>query len=132
TKDNYIHIWQRNIEFDNFTHTEIAEAMTRLSEQVGRSCKFEASEITECQEQFDQKEGDWLSARFKRKCNGYELPKPELLKLLFDQIISDPAKEVDEKGQAKRPIVQLIRTLLTLAGRNHQPIRFERWKENQE
>lgn len=32
TKDEYIYIWDKNIEFDNFSHDEIAEAMTKLCE----------------------------------------------------------------------------------------------------
>lgn len=132
TKEDYIHIWRKNIEFDNFTHDEIAEAMSIFSDQVGRAYKFESDEIAECERQFDRKKRDWLSIVFKEKCGGYELNKPELLRILFDRIITNPAKEVDENGEPIRPIVQLMKTIITLAGRNHQPIRFDRWEENQE
>lgn len=132
TKEEYIHVWQKNIEFDNFTHGEIAVAMSTLSEQVGRACKFEADEIAECERLFGVKKRDWLSTIFKEKCGSHELNKPELMRLLFDQIITDPDKEFDENGESKRPIVKLMRTILSLAGRNHQPVRFDWWKENQE
>lgn len=131
TKDEYIHVWQKNVEFDNFTHAEIAQAMTTLSEQVGRASQFDPNEIAECEKHFISKRRDWLSSLFKEKCAGYELPKPELLKILFDQILSDPDREF-ENGEPKRPLVQLLRKIVALAGRNHQPVRYNTWKENQE
>ena len=131
TKAEYIHIWQKTIEFDNFTHREIADAMSKLSKQVGRACKFEPDEVAKCEKDFGSKKRDWLSIIFKQKC-GFELPKPELLKILFDEILCDPVKEFQENGQPKRPIVQLLMTIARLAGRNHQPVRFDTWKQNQE
>jgi len=33
TREEYIHLWNDSIEFDNFSDHEIAEAMTRVSEK---------------------------------------------------------------------------------------------------
>ena len=59
------------------------------------------------------------------------MPKPELLKILFERIYSSPKKEFDH-GKPKRPIVKLIHKVIKLAARNHQPITFKTWKKNQE
>ncbi len=128
TKDEYIHVWKKNIEFGNFSHDEIARAMTELSE--GRYT-FQDTEIATCESCFDRNGGDQLSKFFKAKL-GYELPKPKLLDRLFGFIISHPKEEFDADGKAKRPVVQVIHKVIELAAKNYQPITFDTWKENQE
>jgi len=128
TKDEYIHLWDKNIEFDNFSHVEIARAMTKLCQ--GRQ-PFKASEITDCENRFAAKEGDPLSKLFKEKLT-YDLSKPELLRILFGFIISNRNKEFDADRKAKRPVVRVIQKVIELAARNYQPVTRDIWRENQE
>ena len=128
TKDEYIHLWDKNIEFDNFSHGEIARAMTELCEG---KYPFKTSEITDCENRFAPKEGDPLSKLFKEKLT-YDLSKPELLRILFGFIISDPKNECDSNGKAKRPVVRVMQKVIKLAARNYQPVTRDIWRENQE
>lgn len=129
TKEEYVHLWDRNIEFDNFTPLEIAQAMTKLS---GRRYEFTPEEVQACKDAYDSRERDPLSHLFREKCNGYGLSKPDLLEVLFGCILSSPQDEFDANKKAIRPLVQVILKILELASRNYQPINFDIWKKNQE
>lgn len=128
TKDEYIYIWSRNIEFDNFSDDEIAEAMRELCE---RRYIFKTEEVKECRKNFNPKKGDILAKLYKEK-TGYGLSKPELLKFLFGCIISASDSEFDNDRQPKRPIVQVIQKVLNLAADNNQPTSYDIWQKNQE
>lgn len=127
TKEEYIRIWKNNIEFDNFSHEEIARAMTELCAGV---YEFRAEEIADCEFRSRRAEGSALSKLYQDRLN-YGLAKPELLKILFGYVIGQPEKEF-EGGEAKRPVVRLMLEVLQLAATNFQPIRYQTWKENQE
>lgn len=135
TKDEYIHIWDRNIELDNFTLEEIAQAMTELSEQGGNRYLFQANEIAERKkgltERKDVGTSDLLSELYREKCS-YGLQKPRLLSILCGYILSSPEQQFDEEGKGIRPIVRVIQTILELESMNHQPENFEDWQINQE
>jgi hypothetical protein len=59
------------------------------------------------------------------------LPKPKLLQALFEFIIPGRESELDANGKPKRPIVQLLREVIELAARNHQPMSLDTWEKNQ-
>ena len=126
TKKEYIHIWNRSIEFDNFTHEEIALSMTEL---CGEKYCFQETEIAGCQESF-KKKSDPLSRLFEEKVN-YAMPKTKLLNILLNKIYLSPEKEFKD-GNPKRPIVKLVHKVIKLAARNHQPVMLNTWKKNQE
>ncbi len=128
TKDEYIHVWDKNIEFDNFSHDEIAQAMTILGE-YGYS--FQPNEIADCESRRAPKKRDTLSELFEKKLK-HGLVKPKLLELLFQFIISNPEKTFGSTGKGKRPVVRLIQKIIKLAARNYQPITLLSWKETQE
>lgn len=128
TKDEYIHIWNNNIELDNFSNDEIARAMTELCE---RGYIFKAEEIEDCRKIFNSKKGDLL-AKFYQEKTGRGPSKPNLLKVLSSFIISNPDNEFDDKGEAKRPVVRIIQKVINLASVNHQPSSRDIWQENQE
>ena len=129
TKEEYIHVWDnKNIEFDNFSHDEIARAMTKLSE--GRYT-FKVDEITDCENCFSAGESNPLGKLFSEKLN-YDLSKPELLNILFGFIISCPKDEFDADGKAKRPVVQVIEKVRELAAKNYPPDTQDTWRKNQE
>ncbi len=128
TKDEYIHVWDKNIEFDNFSHDEIAQAMTELSE--GRYI-FGANEIADCEDHLTARGCDPLSKLFKEKLS-YDLSKSKLLKILFEFIISHPENGFNADGKAKRPVVQVMQKVIELAARNYQPVTLDTWLKNQE
>ncbi len=129
TKNEYIHVWDKNIEFDNFSPDEIARAMTELGE--GRYI-FKADDIADCEKYFNAKKGNHLEEFFKKKVN-YDLLKVELLKILFGFILSHPETEFDAEGKAKRPVVQVIQKVIELALKNYyRPVTWDIWQKNQE
>lgn len=130
TKDEYIPIWNKNIEFDNFSHEEIAKAMTELCE---RRYTFQIDEIAECEELYSKKERNPLGKRFKEKLS-YDLDKPKLLNILFGYIILNSSNEFDSDKNAKRPVVKIMQRIIKLAKDNSycQPHSRDTWEWNQE
>lgn len=127
TKDEYIYLWNRNVEFDNFSHDEIASAMTMLCDE---KYTFKAEEIAICESSYDTNESDSLSKLYKEKLN-YDLPKTKLLEKLIEPIYIAPENEFENK-KAKRPLVNLIYEIVQLAAKNHQPVTHGTWEKNQE
>lgn len=113
TKIDYVKIWDKNIEFDNFSPYEISKAMTKLSEN---RYQFRPEEVRRCKEQFGRK--DTLSELYKEKLDEYELNKPKLLDILFGFIISNIDNEFDIDGKAKRDVVEVISDVLSLSINN--------------
>ena len=121
TKNEYICVWNKNIEFDNFSHNEIAKAMTTLSDNRHI---FKDNDIADCENGFSAREGNSLEKLFNNML-GYDLSKPRLLEILFGFIISNPETE--------RPVVQVIQEVINLAGKNHyRPVTMDIWQKNQE
>lgn len=127
TKNEYIYIWKKNIEFDNFIPSEIAQAMTKLGED---RYKFSAEEIKNCELTFGR-ENNPLGKLFMGKVN-YEMEKPRLLEILFSFVISNLSSEFDDKKNPKRDIVRVLLRIIELASRNYQPATKEIWEKNQE
>lgn len=125
TKDEYIRLWKKNIEFDNFTHDEIARAMTEVS---GGAYVFNEGEIADCESRFGR-EGDTLSKLYYAKLN-YDLVKPALLRILFGYAIATPKMELNNK-KPMRPIIEVINNVIELALRNHPPSYLDAWEETQ-
>jgi hypothetical protein len=128
TKDEYIHVWNNNIEFDNFSHEEIAQAMTILGKY---EYSFQPNEIEHCEPRNSHRKRDTLSELFEEKLK-HGLVKPKLLELLFQFIISNQENEFELTGKGKRPVVQLMQKIIKLAARNYQPATLRSWKETQE
>ncbi|HPE63583.1 MAG TPA: hypothetical protein PLQ49_05705 [Methanothrix sp.] len=112
TKWDYVKIWDKNIEFDNFSPYEISKAMTKLCEN---RYQFGPEEVRRCKEPSGG--GDTLSELYKEKL-GYGLNKPKLLDILFGFIISNIDNEFDIDGKAKRYVVEVIRDVLSLSIKN--------------
>ncbi|MDQ2805654.1 MAG: hypothetical protein M3Z04_01845, partial [Chloroflexota bacterium] len=125
TKDEYIHLWNSSVEFDNFCFDEIAQAMTAVAE--GRYT-FQAQEIKDCRIRY---KGDPLSKLYEAQF-GYSLPKPELLQVLFGYAVDSPEMECEDGVKRTRPIVAVLERVITLASQNHQPVSYELWEQNQE
>ncbi len=126
TKDEYVHLWEKSVEFDNFSHAEIARAMTELR---GGRYAFKPEEVAACEQRFGGG-GDPLSKLYKEKVE-YGMPKPALLRILCDAVLDDPDAEFDEEGEPKRPVVRVLRRVCELASLNHQAVTrdIRRWNQ---
>lgn len=125
TKDEFFTIWERNIEFDNFTDSEIAEAMTKF---CGNRYEFSETEIASCRSNFG-KGKDPLSSLYEEKLS-FRLDKPKFLAVLFEYIKVDYQIEI-EGVKRNRPILKALENISHLAMRNYQPTRLDSWIENQ-
>ena len=123
----HFHLWNDSIEFDNFSYDEIARAMTQLSED---QYTFTVEEIRRCHEAKKAKERDPLKRLFDEKVYAH-FSKVKLLKILFDFVLSSPAKKVDEKGEPRREVGRLMKKIIDLAASNYQPTRRKAWEINQ-
>lgn len=126
TKDEYVHLWEKSVEFDNFSHAEIAQAMKEL---CGGKYAFEPEEVAACEQSFGGG-GDPLSKLYKEKLK-YSMPKPELLKILCDSVLADPDAEFDGADKPKRPMVRVLQRVYELARMNHQAVTrdIQRWNQ---
>ena len=123
TKEEYIHLWNTNIEFDNFDCEEIAQSMTGLAKG---KYTFSSKEIEECKESFGKK-GNPLQSLSKDKLN-YSISKIDILEKLFDNIINSESED-----QQKKPIISVLEKIIELARNNSycQPISLDHWEKNQ-
>jgi len=127
TKDEYIHLWNTNIEFDNFTCEEIAQAMTDLANGKYR---FSSKEIEECKASFGIKgKGNSLQSLSKEKID-YNISKIDILEKLFDTIINPVVGHEEQK----KPIISVLEKIIELTRKNSycQPISLDHREKNQE
>lgn len=120
-RSEFIHVWQRRIELDNFEPCEIAAALTLTCEG---HFNFTAPEVEEAASRFGR-EPDPLSQLFKEKTE-HGLPKPKLLGHLFDQL------EPGAAATSARSLVILLNNIIQIAALNHKPTFVDTWFENQE
>jgi hypothetical protein len=117
----FIHIWERNVELDNFTPDEIAIALTFAAED---RYQFTAEEVNSAAAEFGRA-GDPISRLFGEKVS-YHLPKPKLLCHLVDRL------PIEDEEVRRRPLLVLLREIATIAALNHKPVFVDTWYENQE
>lgn len=134
TKEEYVHLWKTNIEFDNFSDIEIAHAMTQFCQN---KYVFMSDEVAECRKQSENTRGrsgekDYLSCLFTNKTGGYGSNKRELLNMLFTDIIEQPENEFAADENLKRPVLQIMQKIIELAAKNCRPNTHNAWKINQE
>ncbi len=121
TRPEYIQVWKRSFEFDNFSDSELSAALTRVSS--GRA-NFARAKIAQCRQA--KNPGAELSQLF-RDATGYRLPKIKLVDELLDIMLSGRAR----KAVKNRPIVRVLRKVVELAVRNPFPVMQEIWLKNQ-
>ena len=127
TRAEYVHIWNKSIEFDNFDNTEIAEALTKLCEGT---YEFNSVDIQACR---NSSSGNPLEDFLNSFTEGeYFLNKRALLKTLFDGIIGLSSEEYEKRKISEKPIMKLLQMVINLAGRNYQPQSDDAWTETQE
>jgi hypothetical protein len=124
TKTDYIKIWDKNYEYDNFSDEEIASAMSYQS----REKYFFRGEEINCARLGKSK----LQDLFRSKV-GYDLNKKDLAVCLSNIIIKEIEQGVAvEKIKKKRKIVSEIINITEIAIHNPFPVRKDIWKNNQE
>jgi hypothetical protein len=121
TRPEYVAVWRRSFEFDNFSCTELAAAMDQLA--AGRA-QFTWSEVAVCRN--DINPGVRLMKLYHQKTN-FDLPKVKLTEMLVERMLSSGRRRKPDN----RPIVKLLRRIQGLAARNHLPTTEEIWKSNQ-
>ena len=122
TRPEYIRIWKRSFEFDNFSCAEIAAALCEVAKGHAR---FTAKQVRDARE--EPNPGAALAALYRCEAN-YGLPKIALSEALVRRML-DPAtrRKVDN-----RPIVRILNRIATLAVRNHLPTTQRTRDANQE
>ena len=127
TKSEYVFVWEKSFEFDNFSDDEIAAAMTKVA---GKRYEFTAGEVAQARAKFGQQR-DRLSGLYKQRL-GYDLNKPRLAETLVQAMLDNPAGEFNAEGMPKRPITAKVWEIIQLAAKNYQPIRLKDWQATQQ
>lgn len=111
TRPEYIKIWRNSFEFDNFSCTEIAAALTKLAQD---SAMFDVREVAYAKRAPNS--GAALQDLFRTKTN-YGINKIRLAEILVDIMMSRQSRRKIEN----RPIVRTLERVERLAVRNHLP-----------
>ena len=111
TRQEYIRIWKDSFEFDNFSCTEIASALTQLAQGAAT---FGVEDIAGAKR--TRNSGSALKFLYETKAN-YGLNKIRLAELLVETMMSPTARRKIEN----RPIVKTLNRVELLAARNHLP-----------
>jgi len=127
TKREYVFLWEKCFEFDNFSDEEIARAMTEVA---GGRYPFAAGEIAQARAEFG-KQKDPLSILYRQK-TGYGLNKPNLVEALVQAMLDNPTGEFSADGKPIRPITAKTWKIIQLAAKNYQPVRLKDWRTTQQ
>jgi len=121
TRPEYIKVWQRSFEFDNFSSAEIAAVLTEM--EFGKK-RFSRVEIDTCRQ--NQESGAKLKELYRQK-TGKKLDKLKLSVLLTEGMLSPAAHQ----KIANRPVIKTLKRVAGLAARNPFPTMQEVWETNQ-
>ena len=113
TRPEYVKIWKRSFEFDNFSCTEIAGAMTELA---GGVVVFKTQDVAAAKA--EHRPGAALEKLYRERTNGGSLDKVSMGRILTDALLSPKARRKPEN----RPIVRMLNRARGLAARNHLPV----------
>ncbi len=120
-QNQHIHLWKINLEFDNFSDTEIAAAMTTIAEN---KTKFTQPELRSARSSSDP--GKEISNLYRSK-TGHGLRKPKLVELLAEMLVNPTSR----RAPKNRPIVRVLTKIRRLAARNPFPTQEKTWLTNQ-
>jgi len=128
TKPEYVRVWNRNFEFDNFSDGEIAAGMSGVADQ---RYQFSEEEVAACRSAWDVRKRDYIGKLYRDRL-GYGLSKTKFVAKLVDGVLANRAAEIAEGQQEpRRPIIGLLKTILELAAFNYQPQSEDGWLANQ-
>lgn len=121
TTPSRIRVWKTNFEFDNFSDTELARALTSLAPD---DVRFRSQDVKHVRENWP-KEG--LSSLFKERTErGLEKPA------LAEQLAKITVAEDTRRSPMNRPIVKVLVSVHEEASRNWLPVRRDIWEANQQ
>ncbi len=123
TRPEYIKIWRRSFEMDNFSPTEIATALSAL---VPEKVRFTSSEVKMCIQK-ERNHMACLTDLYKERTGG-DIPKPKLAEQLVEGIFKKGVRRKIEN----RPIVKTLEKVATLAADNPFPTMLNIWEHNQD
>ena len=121
TRPEYIRVWKRSFEFDNFSDSELAASLSEASE--GRVV-FATADLAECRA--SNSPGSALSKLYQERTQ-HTLNKPRLSDILAAKMLSPNSR----KAVTNRPIVIVLERIVRLAMKNPFPVRQEIWEKNQ-
>lgn len=121
TRPEYLKVWKRSFEFDNFACAEIAAALTEMA--AGKR-QFSRAEIDACRQSPDA--GALLSNLYYQGIRK-KLDKLRMSALLTDSMLSPKS----HRRVANRPIIKTLERVVRLAARNPLPTMQEVWETNQ-
>lgn len=121
TRPEYIRIWRDAFEFDNFSCSEIAAAMSELAQG---HASFTSAEVAACKA--NSNPGSHLGKLYHQKTH-YDLQKIRLSAKLVERMLSPDSRRKTEN----RPIIQVLTRVARLAAQNPLPTMHEIWKTNQ-
>ncbi len=122
TRPEYIKVWAKSFEFDNFSSVEISAALIEIT--AGKK-RFSRAEIDSCRQ--NPNSGAMLKALFHQK-TGKKLDKLKMSMLLAERMLSSASR----RKIASRPIIKTLERVASLAARNPFPTMQESWEKNQE
>lgn len=121
TRPEYLKIWKDSFEFDNFSATEIATALNRLTGDKGL---FLPADIALCKR--DKLPGAAMATLYRDR-TGYGLDKldfaRELTECMFDMR--------SRRALRNRPLIRVLERVVKLAALNPFPTMAESWEYNQ-
>jgi len=121
TRSDYVKVWHRSFEFDNYSNTELASALTVLS---SGKVRFSGTEVETCKNHTEH--GSELKRLFKDR-TGKKLNKMQFAETLVLAMLSPSSR----KKIANRPIVRFLNRVAGLVTRNPLPTMHESWELNQ-
>lgn len=121
TRPEYLKVWKRSFEFDNFTCAEIAAALTKMA--AGKR-RFSRAEIDACRQ--SPEAGASLKNLYYQAI-GKKLDKLRMSALLTESMLSPKS----HRQVANRPIIKTLERVVRLAARNPLPTMQEVWETNQ-
>ena len=120
TMPSRIRVWKTNFEFDNFSDTELARALTSLAPE---DVRFRSQDVKHTR-------GTWpkggLSSLFEEH-TGHGLEKPALAEQLAKLTVAEDTR----RSPMNRPIVKVLASAHKEASRNWLPVRRDIWEANQ-
>lgn len=121
TRPDYIRVWRRSFEFDNFSDTEIASALSQAAEGKHR---FNSKEIAACRK--SRLPGAELALLFHNRTGS-----PVRKEILGDILAATMLAATSRKAIGNRPIVKALERVVALAVNNPFPVMDHIWRANQ-
>lgn len=121
TRPEYIKVWNRSFEFDNFSCAEIASVLTEIA---ARKACFTRAEIDACQQ--NPESGAKLKELYRQR-TGKKLDKLKMITLLTERMLSSKSR----LKIVNRPVIKTLERVVQRAARNPFPTMQEVWEKNQ-